>query len=281
MGGIATVWLLPLVMAADGDYVNHSLDFTNWVAGLRPGIVVPDSACMNPMGALTLEAWISPCEVTTGNDSLGGAHKIIEKWVGIGIDERCFLLTMVDAHLRFAVNLDGTLEGTRGVTSQAAINAVQWTHVAGVYDGSTLSLYIDGQREPNTVSVTGTLYAGETLVKVGGCGGEGMGASGAFLGRIDEVRISDVARYSGSFPRPAAEFAPDENTFLLMHMNEGEGLFTANTGNLGPSEVSRGAGRIWATGVPIVPEPACLGLMALGGVAVVRRRARFVCGAHG
>ena len=40
-------------------------------------------------------------------------------------------------------------------------------------------------------------------------------------GYIDEVRISNIARYSATFTPPTAAFTSDANTKLLLHMNAG------------------------------------------------------------
>jgi len=43
-------------------------------------------------------------------------------------------------------------------------------------------------------------------------------ASSHFQGRIDEVRVSDVARYSEPFT-PRERFEPDGDTRLLLHLD--------------------------------------------------------------
>jgi hypothetical protein len=43
---------------------------------------------------------------------------------------------------------------------------------------------------------------------------------------IDELRISDVARYQGDFTLPTAPFALDYNTVMLLHFDEGSGNAT-------------------------------------------------------
>ena len=48
------------------------------------------------------------------------------------------------------------------------------------------------------------------------------GAVGHFAGAIDEVRISDVARYMDDFT-PVLRFQPDAHTLALYHCDEGEG----------------------------------------------------------
>ncbi len=47
-------------------------------------------------------------------------------------------------------------------------------------------------------------------------------AKNGFVGQIDEVRISKIARYSQDFA-PAARFQPDADTLALYHMDEGQG----------------------------------------------------------
>lgn len=40
-----------------------------------------------------------------------------------------------------------------------------------------------------------------------------------FVGYIDEVRVSDTARYSGDFTPPSQRFRPDEETVMLVHFD--------------------------------------------------------------
>jgi len=41
---------------------------------------------------------------------------------------------------------------------------------------------------------------------------------------VDELRVSDVARYAESFEPPAAPFEPDEHTVVLSHFDDGAAL---------------------------------------------------------
>ena len=98
-------------------------------------------------------------------------------------------------------------------------------HVAVVRHGGKLLLYVDG-----SLAAKGNNTAGEPkpTVKSGRLtiGVRYAFASEHFLeyftGRIDEVRISRVARYTQNFV-PEQRFAPDADTLALYHFDEGQG----------------------------------------------------------
>ena len=100
----------------------------------------------------------------------------------------------------------------------------EWHHFAVTYDGKTTQGWIDGKAAPgatdrNNQNITKQDGA-ESPFQVGRrvcCG------TTPFLGIIDEVRISDVVRYTKNFTPPDREFEPDKNTRLLWHFNEGKG----------------------------------------------------------
>ena len=52
--------------------------------------------------------------------------------------------------------------------------------------------------------------------------GANLRQSSFHLGKLDEVRISSVARYDDDF-EPAERFEVDEHTVALWHFDEGEG----------------------------------------------------------
>ena len=91
-----------------------------------------------------------------------------------------------------------------------------WHHIAGVFyrDTGKISIYLNGQR------LTGPSLIGTALSP----SGEALRAGSSFNGALDEVRISDVARYTGeTYTKPTSPFACDEHTRALWHFDEFQG----------------------------------------------------------
>jgi hypothetical protein len=100
----------------------------------------------------------------------------------------------------------------------------RWHHVAGVFDGSEVRAYVDGQLVAKT--------AGKGIRKTNalplfvGADPNGSGAPGSFFrGAIDDVRISSVARYTTAF-EPAAQHEADAATVLLLPCDTDFGPWT-------------------------------------------------------
>lgn len=93
----------------------------------------------------------------------------------------------------------------------------RWYHIAGVYDGEWVTLYVDG-REVASVARSGhRLPNGLPLLIGADVNGSGQAVS-HFDGLIDGVRLSSTARYDGAF-EPADRFEPDASTMLLFEMD--------------------------------------------------------------
>jgi len=112
----------------------------------------------------------------------------------------------------------------RDISAPVSPSDNAWHHVAYAYDGTEARLYMDGKR----------VAARPASGKIGN--GDGRAFLGAifrppdekprrsFLGYLDTLRISDIARYSGEgFPPPSGDLPSDEHTVLLFNFNEPEG----------------------------------------------------------
>ena len=110
-----------------------------------------------------------------------------------------------------------------------------WYHVAAVRSGGNWKLYINGSQSsiatstaPNTPSTSFSIGASHSLIR-------------GLNGVIDEIRVSNIARYTSSFPAPSAPFTSDANTVLLYHCDESSGQVlvdsspAGNNGYLGSS----------------------------------------------
>jgi hypothetical protein len=94
-----------------------------------------------------------------------------------------------------------------------------WYHIALVKSGSTLTFYQNGTSVSGT-TIAGSMDSSSTLFT------SGTNILGAYTsnnfslnGWMDEVRISNDARYTSNFTAPTAPFVNDANTVLLIHAN--------------------------------------------------------------
>lgn len=122
----------------------------------------------------------------------------------------------------FIVHLDGKYAS---VEAQGALSTAAWHHVAAVFDGSELRLYVDGRiadRSPASGKRTRNalpLLIGADVDK------DGSGTS-EFAGAIDEVRIALGARYTGESIAPEARLRADADTVLSLSLDVVLGAFT-------------------------------------------------------
>ncbi|UCD51230.1 MAG: hypothetical protein JSW27_01095 [Phycisphaerales bacterium] len=81
------------------------------------------------------------------------------------------------------INVSGTAHSS--ILGSVNVNDGQWHHVAGVYDGTTIYLYIDAALD-TSASALGTIFANRWPVMIG----DNAEATGRYWnGRIDEVQI--------------------------------------------------------------------------------------------
>ncbi len=180
----------------------------------------------------------------------------------IGTD--CFQLT--------TTNYQGQRVVTVTVALKDRLIAVRWEPVdtgfiAGlqyrittVYDGQRVDLFVDGKKVP---VIAGYLRGNEEVwyegpiiivdnwnrpVRIGLLQNTGNNRQ-AFRGLIDEVRISNVARYSESY-KPQKRLAPDEQTLALFHFDEGEGERLIDSSGNSHHGVIHGATWVLADGSP-------------------------------
>jgi hypothetical protein len=97
-----------------------------------------------------------------------------------------------------------------------------WTHVAIVRDGSNIRVYTGGVQRWST-AVSGNWTVTSTANAIGIGTGIDAGTAEWFTGYLQDIRISNTARYpSGTtFSVPSAAFTTDSNTKLLISGNDG------------------------------------------------------------
>jgi hypothetical protein len=106
----------------------------------------------------------------------------------------------------------------------------QWTHVAISYDDTTIRLFINGvliHSEVGTLNSIGNSSYDFTINRHTWNGG----SSSRITGEIDELRISNIARYTSNFSPPFYEFSSDANTAGLWHFNDNFNDASSNSNN--------------------------------------------------
>jgi hypothetical protein len=124
-----------------------------------------------------------------------------------------------DFFVQWAAELEKLQWGIKGYTPQLTSNRQrydQWYHIALVRHNNQVQMYVDGQAEGAALTITDTV--GTDIIRVGLLG---TGNSNRLVGNVDELRISDVARYQANFTPATEPFQNDESTLLLIH---GEGV---------------------------------------------------------
>ena len=101
-------------------------------------------------------------------------------------------------------NASGTFD-PGNFQSSGTISTTTWTHVALVRDSanSTLTYYINGTASGQTTSFTTVIPALTTYSHTIGSYESG---TYSFNGFIDEMRITNKARYTSNFTAPTKEF---------------------------------------------------------------------------
>ncbi len=177
---------------------NNSIDFD----GTNDRISVNSSATFNSANALTLEAWIyaDTWKANVWEGTIIGKDQVNQS----GYVLRCG----DNGKLSFTVGV-GNVTWVE-VVSAPIMQTNAWYHIAGVMDNGTLIIYIDGVQVGTTtsnpiVNSTNPVYIGESA----GFAGR------VFDGKIDEVRIWNVARSQIEISNNMGVNLPDTTSNLL------------------------------------------------------------------
>ncbi|MCC6621565.1 MAG: LamG domain-containing protein [Deltaproteobacteria bacterium] len=164
--------------------------------GVDDYVSIPDvrpEVELDGFGALTLSAWVRR------TSDAGGA--IVSKY-----DSRPgwwipWVISIYPGQLggvRFFVGT--SLEVYRGVDTTVGVTRDRWTHIAGVWQGTDFTVYIDGLPAPGTMFQKGN-FAGmyeddDVPIEIGSVrssSGSFTGRDAFFQGGIDDVRVYDRA----------------------------------------------------------------------------------------
>jgi hypothetical protein len=180
------------------------------------GIRIEHTAYQLPQGPFTLEAWVK----STSNE---GSQGIVAK-----TQSSEYALFAHQGRPSFDVHLSGSYVTARANT-ELPLN--QWVHVAGVFDGQQVALFVDGQ--PVATNPGSGVRTENQLPLWIAADPDGKGvATRPFLGLVDDVRLSTGVRYAAPF-QPTKQHTPDPETVLLFHMDQTIGPFWVDHGPRG------------------------------------------------
>ena len=119
-----------------------------------------------PSSVVTVTAWVY---LTTNRN---WANLVSNNWVGNG----WLLFSDVNGYAIFGVGQGGT---QYNVSSASPMSLNAWHFLVGTYDGSKVTLYVDGAQSGTPVALSGATLTNSGAVSVGG----------GTIGNIDNVRI--------------------------------------------------------------------------------------------
>ncbi|MEM7754110.1 MAG: LamG-like jellyroll fold domain-containing protein [Planctomycetota bacterium] len=176
---------------------------------------VPTELASIPDGPFTLEAW---AKADTFARRTGLVTKTENSEYGLFVNE---------GRPHFSVHLDGRYVTAR--SDAKVLSTDRWHHIAGVFDGAGVRLYVDGalvaSREGAGVRTTSDLplYVGADVNRAGQ-------PTSHFQGRIDNVRLSTTARYNSPFT-PSKQLETDSQTVALLRFDSALGPWVFNAAN--------------------------------------------------
>ena len=159
--------------------------------GFNDYVNIPDNNTLDITGNLTVETWFN----TTAN--VGTYMTLVSKWFSGGDPTgggSTFSLHFNNTGIQLL--LQNSVNNVIGATSPSKFNDGKWHHVAGVWDGITAVLYVDGIPQGNSGNVPtfGSLNVNTHPVRIASDNRYPDGTGDRlFPGKIDEVRIWNTA----------------------------------------------------------------------------------------
>ncbi|GFE60844.1 LamG-like jellyroll fold domain-containing protein, partial [Geobacter sp. AOG2] len=188
------------VADASGNGLNGTISGASWVAGkdgnalsfngVNNLVTVPASNVLDLTTGMTLEGWVYP---TNSSGKWGCVlMKETSNFYAYGL-----YISPANHPVVFMV-INGSEHGFEVPTN---LTANTWSHLAATYDGTTLSVYVNGILK-GSETISATIPASSGALRIGG---NSIWATEYFTGIIDNVRIFDRALTN-------AEIQTDVNT---------------------------------------------------------------------
>jgi hypothetical protein len=185
-----------------------------------------------PDGPFTLEAWVNPSEVQLAS-FLGKT------------EQADYALDLQENVPGFHVFLGGKYASATAEGPAVLPNV--WTHLAGVFTGKELLLFVNGKQAARVPAEGKRTSTGLPLYL--GAEPNAKGQPNRFLkGLLDEVRLSSVARYTADFT-PEKRHTRDAQTVHLFHCDKLLGPFLPSDSSSGSYATPAGAVKLQPAGL--------------------------------
>jgi hypothetical protein len=155
--------------------------------GQNEYVEIVDNSSLDAKKAITLMAWVYPTRLS---EKVKG---IIAKWCYSGGNERSYLMATSETNngIRFQLSPDGTGENEKTLISDVGLEKNKWTHIACVWDGSNMVIYLNGV-EHGSIPYNQNIHAGRGKVDIGTLDEE-ADPNRVFNGIVDDVAIFNIA----------------------------------------------------------------------------------------
>lgn len=167
----------------------------------------------------TLEAWVNRAAATTGEAIIIAKHNgAVGNNYLLSINAAGFPLVYRESNAAFANNV---------IVGTTAIPLNEWHHIAAVYNGTNLQLYVDGILNGSTS--TGSIVNNVSSLKVTiGASYQSNNPSNFFNGSVDEARIWNIARTASQIQQSIATSLQGNETGLVAYYDFNQGLAGGN-----------------------------------------------------
>jgi hypothetical protein len=155
----------------------------------------------------TVELWVN-AETFNGPSDFNISNMIV------GGDENFVFRLGDDGVLNNKPQFVVLIGGHQKLNANSTLDANKWYHLAGVYDGSEMRLYIDGQLD-NSRSQSGAIQNTSVMTILGGTNND----SRMFDGQLDEVRVWNTARSEQEIRENMCKTLTGNESGLLAYYN--------------------------------------------------------------
>ncbi|MBU0504827.1 FG-GAP repeat protein [bacterium] len=208
LAGPTLIFDLSDITMTDESYYAHSTTATGVTSATGPVdealvfdggsfISVSDNDALDPTDALTIETWLSPDDLTVSS------QWILMRGYSYSASSHTWGLYIYNRKLYFTTD---TASGTAKVISNTLTEG-SWIHVAAVYDGSQVSLYINGVLV-DTATQTGSLFTTPQNLSIG-CNSTTT-CTVPFYGKLDELEMYNRALTATEILEDYTEGVPDK-----------------------------------------------------------------------